>query len=61
MFCGDDKFAVFEKNEIIHPEMFKKDVKEAMKTEPQYNVLTFNCIHFALNLLGVDSEVMYLI
>lgn len=59
VFRGKNKFAIFRKDTGI-PGSFKADVRAAMKKTPEYNLLTYNCIHFALELLHVDSKVMHL-
>lgn len=59
VFHGENKFAIFRKDTGI-PGSFKDDVRAEMKKTPEYNLLTNNCIHFALELLHVDSEVMHL-
>lgn len=52
-FTDGEKYAVYRKNDGI-PESFQKNVLNAMK-KPNllYNLLTYNCIHFAMELLGV--------
>lgn len=40
----------------IDPKVLERRVQEAMNSDPPlYNPTSSNCVHFALNLLGVDS------
>lgn len=52
-FSGGFKFAIYRKNGGI-PESFRQNVKNAMRKNPQYDLLTYNCIHFAMELLSVQ-------
>ncbi|XP_028729624.1 uncharacterized protein LOC114696209 [Peromyscus leucopus] len=43
----------------IDPKVLERRVQEAMNSDPPlYNPTSSNCVHFALNLLGVDSMSM---
>ncbi|KAI5105879.1 hypothetical protein C0J45_3576 [Silurus meridionalis] len=55
VFYGEDKFVVHRKDNGI-PENFKAKVREAMKKKTKYKLLEYNCVHFALELLDVESE-----
>ena len=53
-FLNKRSFKILRKKGGI-PEDFQKKVYEAMDLEKSYNLLTFNCLHFALTLL-FDGE-----
>ncbi|KAF5902320.1 uncharacterized protein DAT39_007932, partial [Clarias magur] len=55
VFCGQSRFAIYRKIEGV-PQSFKNDVRQAMMKTPQYNLSEYNCIHFALELLHVDTK-----
>ncbi|XP_060726739.1 uncharacterized protein LOC132846167 [Tachysurus vachellii] len=55
-FCGENKVLIYRKNEGIPENTFRNKVKKAMQKEMEYNVLDCNCIHFALELLDVDTQ-----
>ncbi|KAF7708214.1 hypothetical protein HF521_017271 [Silurus meridionalis] len=55
VFCEDDKFVVYRKENGI-PGNFIEKVCIAKKRRPAYNILEYNCVHFALELLEVERE-----
>ncbi|KAK3551571.1 hypothetical protein QTP70_019790 [Hemibagrus guttatus] len=58
MFCGTNKFAIYRKNGEI-PTSFRANVRNAMKKIPEYDVLDYNCIHFAMGLLDAKLQVIH--
>lgn len=54
-FVNRKPYKIFRKDGGI-PEDFQRRVCNAMSLEKPYNVLTFNCLHFALWLLGDDGK-----
>lgn len=58
MFCGQNHYAIYRKNGEI-PTSFRANVRKAMKEIPEYDVLDYNCIHFAMELLDVDLQVIH--
>ena len=47
---------VLRKLSGIDPKDLERRVREAMNSDPpEYNAISSNCAHFALNLLGMDS------
>ncbi|XP_046733093.1 uncharacterized protein LOC124403417 [Silurus meridionalis] len=54
-FTRGKKFAVYRKNDGI-TDSFKESVNEAMSRGPEYNVSTYNCIEFIMDLLEVDLK-----
>lgn len=58
MFCGQNHYAIYRKNGEI-PTSFRASVRKAMKEIPAYDVLDYNCIHFAMELLSVDLQVIH--
>ncbi|MCI4390462.1 hypothetical protein PGIGA_G00122900 [Pangasianodon gigas] len=54
-FSSGSKFAIYRKKTGI-PDSFQKRVDEAMSQSPKYQLLKYNCIHFALELLYGDLE-----
>ncbi|KAF7708100.1 hypothetical protein HF521_017157 [Silurus meridionalis] len=55
VFCGDKTFVVHRKDKGI-PENFTDKVQIAKRKVPVYDALHYNSIHFALELLEVESE-----
>lgn len=51
-FADGKEFAIYRKRGGI-PESFEENVLKAMETNPTYNLLAYNCIHFAMALLGL--------
>ncbi|XP_060726742.1 uncharacterized protein LOC132846168 isoform X2 [Tachysurus vachellii] len=54
-FLGEYKFAIYRKNEGI-PITFREKVRNAMQKKQEYDILDYNCIHFAMELLNVDKQ-----
>ncbi|KAF7707834.1 hypothetical protein HF521_016891 [Silurus meridionalis] len=55
VFCGDKTFVVQRKDKGI-PENFTDKVQIAKRKVPVYDALQYNSIHFAMELLEVESE-----
>ncbi|KAK2855166.1 hypothetical protein Q7C36_007035 [Tachysurus vachellii] len=55
-FCGKTKVLIYRKNEGIPEKTFRDKVRNAMQKKKEYDILDYNCIHFALELLDVDTQ-----
>ncbi len=54
-FIKENPFRVLRSKSGISEETFDKSVMTAMNSAPKYNVLTNNCMHFAMGLLKVSQ------
>ncbi|KAF7700804.1 hypothetical protein HF521_001969 [Silurus meridionalis] len=54
-FTQGMSFAIYRKDGGI-PASFEKNVKNAMQKNKKYDFKTYNCIHFAMELLEVEYE-----
>ncbi|KAF7708216.1 hypothetical protein HF521_017273 [Silurus meridionalis] len=55
VFCEGDRYIVFLKVAGI-PHDFLERVSAALRRNPKYDLLKYNCIHFTLELLEVEPE-----
>ncbi|KAK2823755.1 hypothetical protein Q7C36_020355, partial [Tachysurus vachellii] len=56
LFSGGEKCTIFRKNDEIDVKTFKAYVTKRMKEEPEYNLWSSNCIHFAMGCLGLKAS-----
>ncbi len=54
-FIKENPFRVLRSKSDIIEEDFDKKIMTAMNSAPKYNVLTNNCMHFAMGLLKVSK------